>query len=204
MGVYCFAYLEAKLDGVWRSIDYFQMTKKGELKRQPLLWGQSVVYSMVNDSNKWYRLDRSFLSEELQKEFPLYKNPVTGEDQEYRTYYVLDGKDLRDYKLDRPDYCGFFLKNDVYRFESSDYEIDPDMSLSAQEYEELSPEAKKAYMYYEYTEPYGEKYIMRQLKSAVAQCINTFNDNCRYGADFDKSWPEIGMEDVRLIMETDW
>lgn len=205
MSVYCIAHLEAKLDGEWKSIDHFQKSKSGEMKRVPLLWGQSIVYSMASSSarSKWYRVSRDFIGKELQEDYPFVAD-LFSETRDYRGYYILDGKDLEKYRLDRPDICGFFLKEDIYRREEDYEELDADSCLTVEEYEELSPEAKKAYVYYEYTEPYGETSIMKDLKNAVSYCVSTFNDECRYDEDYKNSWPEITFNDIRLVMIVEW
>lgn len=203
MSVYCAGYLEAKLDGKWRHIGYFQREKSGELKMVPIINGQSTILSLFRDCSAWQPVTYKYIDQEmLLSYFSFSEEEKDKLDKvlEYATFYVCEGRDLRKYVDIKPACCGFFLKSDVYQLERDPGVIEYPEYLSAQEYEALSEEAKKAYMYYEYMDPYGDDMKMKQLAARVSDCIDTFNDSCIWDKDdWNHNWPEISFEDCRIV-----
>ena len=68
--------------------------------------------------------------------------------------------------------------------------------LSIEDYQALEPEVKKAYQYFEYTDPSGTRQIMREFKQAVLERVWTFNRNLSW----ESHVKEITLSDVRIVI----
>ena len=67
---------------------------------------------------------------------------------------------------------------------------------SADRYRELSEEEKKAYQYFEYTDPYGSRQILRSFKEAVLARVRAYNDNISW----EMRENAIDLSDVRVLI----
>ena len=110
---------------------------------------------------------------------------------------MIDGNWFAKANLDLPEFCGFFPRQDVCRYLSNpdENELNSEAMLSAEEYRELDEEAKKAYQYFEYTEPFGSREILRRLKRNVMERVWAFNDSLLWGNRDQK----ISLSDVRVL-----
>ena len=102
------------------------------------------------------------------------------------------------YNLALPESCGFFSRNALSWYLSNPEEnrLDTDDMLSVEEYRELSEEEKKAYQYFEYTEPYGSRQILRSFMEAVLARVRAYNDNISW----DMRENAIDLSDVRVLI----
>jgi hypothetical protein len=60
----------------------------------------------------------------------------------------------------------------------------------------MSVEEKKAYQYYEYTSPYGNRAILRDFKNAVVERMNTWNREIA----FCNNHMQISLSDIRVLL----
>ena len=74
--------------------------------------------------------------------------------------------------------------------------LDTDDMLSVEEYRELSEVEKKAYQYYEYTDPYGSRQILRSFKESVLARVRAYNDNISW----EMRENAIDLSDVRVLI----
>ena len=68
--------------------------------------------------------------------------------------------------------------------------------ISVEEYQKLDGEAKKAYQYYEYTNPAGNRAILQEFKQAVMDRITAYNRNLAW-KDENLS---ISAQNVRVLI----
>ena len=68
--------------------------------------------------------------------------------------------------------------------------------IPVEEYRELPEEEKKAYQYYEYTSPYGNRAILRDFKRAVQARIDAWTSEIA----FCKDHMQISLSDVRVLL----
>lgn len=198
MSVWIEGYTEAKVNGRWECIDFYQYDAKGKLRICPCIFGQSMVRAAL----EWDCTRTSYgvtmpdgMSEAVRKAFHVDDKP-SGEF--YGSWYVVDGDWFSKADLSLPEYCGFFPRSDVNRFLShpDQEEMNVDNMISAEEYHKLDKEEKKAYQYFEYTDPYGSRQILRDFKQAVLSRIYHRNEISDWSADE----PEIKLSDVRVVL----
>ena len=68
--------------------------------------------------------------------------------------------------------------------------------LSVEEYQALDPEVKKAYQYFEYTEAFGSRRILRDLKQTILDRVRAYNESLSW-EDHDR---EITLADIRVLI----
>ncbi len=204
MGVNVTGYTEARINGKWHCIDFHQYDSKGQLHLIPSIAGRSSVLGALEDECS---MDRIFdapedLSEEVRRLITASDGTLYGSGEPYWiNWHIIEGKWFKKANLDFPEYCGFFTRQSISLFLGNPEEntLNPDEMLSAEEYQALDVEGKKAYQYFEYTEPYGNRAILRNFKQAVMDRIRAFN---RYLCWQDCK-KEITIDDVRILLTID-
>lgn len=111
---------------------------------------------------------------------------------------MIEGSWIEKAQLELPEACGFFPRQDVclYLANPDDSLLNIEEMLSVEEYRKLEPEAKKAYQYFEYTDPVGTRQILRNFKTAVLQRVWAYNDHLAWHSQ----QKEITLSDVRVLV----
>lgn len=139
------------------------------------------------------------LSDEVRKECTGSDGVLYGtEEQRWHFWYTIDGRwfDRVDFSI--PESCGFLPRQEISRYQSNpdEYTIDEEKMISVEEYQKLDGEAKKAYQYYEYTNPAGNRAILQEFKQAVMDRITAYNRNLAW-KDENLS---ISAQNVRVLI----
>ena len=202
MGVWLTGYTEAKVNGKWRNIDFYQYDSKGKLHLIPAIEGQSFVKYAFEWDCKMDDLmgTPDDPSEVVRKECSTKDGVLLGPSEAagFCCWYVVEGKWFDKANLEIPESCGFFKRDALswHLGNPDENSLNVDDMLSVEEYQELSPEIKKAYQYYEYTDPSGSRQIMRRFKEAVLARIRAYNDHIKW----DDKEKEIDCSDVRVLI----
>ena len=201
MSTWIDGYTEARINGKWQCIDFFQYDIEGKLHHVPCITGQSFVCSTL----EWNcEMENTIgvpedLSELVRRECSSSDGVLygTGELRWYQ-WYIVEGRWFAAVNLEVPEYCGFFSREDICRYLSNpdENDLNPEKMLSIEEYQALEPEIKKAYQYYEYTDPTGSRRIMRDFKQAVMDRIRAFNNSLTW----ENMKLEITPSDVRVLI----
>lgn len=209
MGVYYFAYLQSYIHGEPIAIGPFIKTKKGECELTTVLEAQSAF----REAYDWLQVKpcRVGLPEKLCDE--LYKVFCTDEtdpvlDKSWEDYYKSSMKiyrfnDIKDLvKKDRPfKYQAYVTKEQMVSHECG--EDDEIYSwLTKEEYEALSEEEKREYVYYEWNDPYG-------AYGGVSTLINNINSviyflERSYGAGWDFDEVNEIVNNLEVLLEVSW
>ena len=180
MSVDYFVYSEIQIDGKWHCIDYFTTNlKKNEHVIAPTMWSGSRSY-FQRTFEKLKEIGGTWNSENISEDVKrlMFED---GELPEFVEAVSVPFESILKAAMSKfkGDSFGFVLKSDVYRYETEGDDI-VDV-LDAAEYEALSTEAKKAYMYYG-CDPFEWVGNFRTIISAVNaryrswQWENTFID----------------------------
>ena len=193
-------YTEAKIDGKWYCIDFYQHDMDGRIHHIPCIQGQSMVYSALNWDCDVERIGiPTDLSDRVRAECTGKKGKLFGEDDQYwQPWHMVRGRWFSSVDLDQPEYCGFFPRQIVadYLSNPEDNEIDGDNMLSPGAYRALPEEERKAYQYYEYTSTWGNRAILRRFKQAALDRISVWNDHIAWHSRNQ----EISLSDVRVLL----
>ena len=203
MGRHVYGYTEARIDGKWYCIDFYQHDMEGNLHHIPCIEGQSMVYSALDWDCDVQRISPpDDLSE-------LVRSACTGKDRKlfgdgdtyWFPWHMVRGRWFTSVDLDQPEFCGFFPRQIVadYLSNPEDNEIDEDNMLSPGAYHALPEEERKAYQYYEYTPTWGNRAILRRFKQAVLDRISVWNDQIAWHSRNQK----ISLSDVRVLLIMD-
>lgn len=204
--LYVEVYTEAKIDGVWTNIDFWTRYPPGRPNVGdnrgehivPSLNGGSRLYSVLRDLDICYPLKHEELSSTLQQH--IHKI----DESEAWTLKAFPAAWLYAKNLDLPEYGGYLTRQSILNYESglshgelSDYDM-----LTPEEYRNLSPDEQSAYQYYEWTEKWGERDILKRIKENVQERMLAYDD---YGRAWDstqkKFLPEqIDWPDVRVVV----
>lgn len=113
-------------------------------------------------------------------------------------WHFLEGSWFNTVNLEAPESCGFSPQNDICRYLSNpeDNELNSEKILSIEDYQALEPEVKKAYQYFEYTDPSGSRQIMREFKQAVLERVWSCNGNLSWKSHVKG----ITLSDIRIVI----
>lgn len=193
-------YTEAKIDGKWYCIDFFQYDMTGHIHHVPCLDGQSMVKTALQwDCDMEPIRVPTDLSDQVRESCTGRDGKLFGEgDPHWNPWHLVRGSWFGAVDLEQPEYCGFFLRQDIANYLSNptDCGLNENEMLSVQRYHELQDEEKKAYQYYEYTSHWGNRAILRNFKRSIIARINAWN----YGAAFCKEHMKITLSDVRVLL----
>ena len=201
MGVYVTGYTEAKVNGKWHCIDFYQYDSRGKLSIIPCITGQSFVFQAVEwdcDADRMMGAPTD-VSDRVREKCSNDKGILYGtEDLNWCSWYIVDGGWFEKANLSMPEYCGFFPRQGVsyYLSNPDENELNTEDMLSIEEYQTLEAEVKKAYQYFEYTEPYGSRAILRDFKRAVTERVWAYNR----GLSWEDRELEISLNDVRVLI----
>ena len=201
MGINVTGYTEARINGKWHCIDFHQYDSQGQLHLIPSIAGRSSVAGVLEDECSMDRIlgAPEDLSEEVRRLNTATDGTLYGSgEQIWISWHIIEGEWFKKANLDFPEYCGFFTRQNIslYLGNPEENTLNPEEMLSAEEYQALDVEGKKAYQYYEYTEPYGNRAILRSFKQAVVDRIKAFN---RY-LSWQDGKQEITFDDVRILI----
>lgn len=190
MSVWVDCYAEAKVNGVWKSVDFF--SKRGnEFVIAPIMEGQSMFYSAITWEAANERVSYSDLSEELRGMWP---------DNEYVSWYKIPGSwfEIRD--LEQPEFCGYIPRQQVADFKAGEIdEINDEELICASEFAAMTPDAQRGYDYIEYTNPFSVRDYMRRLKRGMEDRMVQYNEYGRRSTE-DRRDPAITLSDMRMIV----
>ncbi len=201
MSVYVTGYTEARVNGKWHGIDFYQYDSRGKLSIVPCVTGQSMVLQAIEwdcDAESVMGAPDD-LSDGVRETCSDEKGILYGSgNYGYCRWYIVEGSWFDKVNLSMPEYCGFFPRQDVCRYLSNpdENEIDTEDMLSIEEYQNLDAEIKKAYQYFEYTEPYGSRSILRGFKQAVMDRVWAYNR----GLSWEDRDLNITLSDVRVLI----
>lgn len=192
MGTYYQVFAEAKIDGVWKGIDFYVFSN-GKYTPVEIIEGKSYVGSALRDKGVDGILLAKDLSEELKRDHTWY---IEQENESWQGSMVryIEGKYIADLKL--PDRCGFVDKTLIQAFEEQETD-EIDEYLSAKEYAALPADVRIGYEWYHW--PDGTEEVWRTIRDGLQARINAYN-NARYSYEYDKMPPEISMADTRVII----
>lgn len=200
MGVNVTGYTEAKIDGKWYCIDFFQYDMEGRIRHIPCIEGRSMVYSALQLECS---IDEISAPTDLSEQVCALCTRRDGKlldsnDPHWTPWRLITGRWLASVDLNQPEFCGFFKRQAVADYLSNPEEnsINEDEMLGPEGYRALSDEEKKAYQYFEYTPTWGNRAILRRFKQAVQNRVSTWNSEI--------SWrgknKEISLSDVRVLL----
>lgn len=202
MSVDITGYTEALINGEWHCIDFYQYDSKGKLHLIPSIQGRSLVSYALEEECKMDYINRppDTVSDAVRRECSTETGVLLGptEGEGLCSWSVVPGKWFLKANLALPESCGFFTRDALSWYLSNPEEnrLDTDDMLSVEEYRELSEEEKKAYQYYEYTDPYGSRQILRSFKEAVLARVRAYNDNISW----EMRENTIDLSDVRVLI----
>lgn len=193
MSVWVECYAEARINGVWRSVDFY--SKRGnEFVIAPIMTGQSMLYSAINWEAAYTPVGYSAISEDYRSMWP---------DREYVSYYAIPGNWFECRDLEQPEFCGYIPRQQVASFKSGEIdEINDEELISAFEFSAMTPEAQQAYTYIEYTNPFSIRDYMRRLKRGLEDRMVQYNEFGRQSTE-DRCDPAISLSDMRMIVRID-
>lgn len=201
LGTYYELYTEATIDGKPVNLDFLQRPPGGEPQLVPLIEGKSAVGSALRWHGLGQPIDWENLSPELQEKFPKKEtsDPFSRYYFEYFPATWFDGKNLN-----LPEFSGFVLRQTIHDFESGEVEsISGEGFLSPDEYNELEPETRVAYRYYEWTEPWGIRDVMRRIETALNARVFAFNWSTRFETDrliWGDAPQEVSRDQIKVIV----
>ena len=195
MGIYVTGYTEARVDGKWVCIDFWQPDENGKYHHVPCIEGQSMVAQALEDGcqmeNIWTPED---LSERV-REMCLHKDGtlIGTKQMDGRPWHMVPGSWFTKADLNQPEYCGFFPRQMVadYLANPDGIEINEDEMLFPGEYTALDEESKKGYQYFEYTPQWGSRTILRRMKRNVLARVEAYHD---------RTYKDITLSDVRVLL----
>lgn len=200
MSIYLEGFTEAKINGQWVCIDFHQYGADGKLHHIPCIAGQSLIGQALEWGCDMQRIGApTDLSDEVRKLNTSEEGVLYGTGKErYTLWYIVEGSWFMKVNLNMPDCCGFFPRQAVgqYLANPSENKMDPEEMLSIEDYQALDPEVKKAYQYFEYTEPYGDRSILREFKEAVLDRISAYNEHISW----QSRGKDISLADVRVLI----
>lgn len=175
MGIEYELYVEAKIDGVWHSIDFYQKTASGKFGLIPIISGKSFLGGALRwEGLLGATLPYQELSEEIRSQFKDYKDP-----DQWGFFDFWEELGNRDFE--KPEFVGFFPNDAIAAFEAG---CDEALSAAASEgdyfapidFAKLTPEAQRGFRYYEWTEPFGYHDTLRRIKRGVLDRINAYKN----------------------------
>ena len=183
-------YTEAKINGEWTNIDLW--TRYGDQWWMvTCLEGGSTVYSTVRNHDEFHRIPTEELFHSLGRT-----------DEPYGTCYAMSASWLAAKDLELPEYSGYLPRQQVLDYTCGVLsELDTWEMITPAEYRKLTPDEQMGYQFYEWTESWGERDILRRIKRGVHDRINAFNDYCREWNSAERSFVPAKVEwtDVRVI-----
>ena len=163
MSISVTGYTEAKIEGKWYCIDFFQYDMNGHVHHIPCVEGQSIVHTALQWECDMDRIGvPTDLSPQVKAECTGRDGKLFGEDDpHWNPWHMVRGSWFGSVDLDQPEHCGYFPRQAVADYLSNPHDVTLDEGdmIPVEEYRELPEEEKKAYQYYEYTSPYGNRSI---------------------------------------------
>lgn len=197
IGTYYSLYCEAEINGKWYNIDFYQRPLGGTPTIVPVIEGYSAVGSALH----WYAETEPIQQDDLTD---VTKEQGAKQAEDYR-WSALYGNWFIGKDLSGPEYSGYFPRQDILNYQSglSDGLNTEDM-LDVEAYLALPDGGKAAYVYYDYTEPWGFKYVMNMIRSAVELRIRACNEWLwRMPKELRGDTHDISWGDVRVIIYQD-
>lgn len=186
MSVTVLVYAEARIGGVWTSIDhYLHYVRDGDERfvKIPILEGSSGCASILRGMGAMRELpDQGRYGERI---------------------YVISGSWLAEKNLEKPEYSGYVPRQAVLDYEAGTCD---DISywefIGVEEYRTLNQNEQQGYQYYEWTEPWGERDILRRIKRGLEFRMHAFNDNAiHWDNELKRFTPDdITWSDVRAVV----
>ena len=200
MSTFITGYTEAKMKGKWYCIDFFQYDEDGNVKHRPCIEGQSMIrHALEWDCSMEEISVPDDLSEKVRELCTGSDGNLlgSGEDKWY-SWHKIHGTWFGKADLDQPEFCGFFPTSELSYYLSNPDEnwLNENNMISVQEYHALPDEERKAYRYYEYTNPSGSRKIMQDFKRAVMQRVDEYNASIAWLINHE----EITLSDVRVLI----
>ena len=201
MSTWIEGYTEACIDGKWRCIDFYQYDANEKLRHIPCIKGQSYArYALEWDCDMQNLTGvPEGISDGVRKECTGDNGVLYGEEEhKWNYWHIIAGSWFEKVDFSIPESCGFFPRQEISRYLSHPEtdSLDTENMLTLEEYHKLDDEAKKAYQYYEYTDPTGSRAIIHDLKQAVVDRIIAYN---RY-LHWQDNHKAISLKDVRVLI----
>ena len=125
MSISVTGYTEAKIDGQWYCIDFYQYDMAGHVHHIPCLEGQSIVRTALD----WdCDVDRiavpTDLSDQVRAECTGRDGKLLGEgDPHWNPWNMVRGSWFGSVDLSQPEYCGYFPRQAVADYLSNPHEM---------------------------------------------------------------------------------
>ena len=195
MGIYVTGYTEAKIDGKWQCIDFWQPDKDGKLHHVPCITGQSMIAQALEWDCKAENVGvPEDMSDQVRAMNTHEDGALIGTKQtDGRPWYIIQGRWFEKADLEQPEFCGFFPRQDIaaHLANPDEMEINEENMVTAGEYRGMDEAEKKAYQYYEYTPLWGNRSILRRFKADVVSRMNAWNN---------RTMQELTLLDIRVLL----
>ena len=194
-------FTEARVNGKWQCIDFYQHDAERILRHIPCITGGSFTrLALERDCDMQYQMGiPKGISDGVRRECTRRDGRLYGEEESgWHSWYIIEGSWFDQVDFGIPESCGFFPRQAISHYLSHPDEdtLNTDEMLSAEEYQSLDAEAKKAYQYYEYTDPSGNRAILQNLKQAVEDRVFAFNEYQYLEAESQN----ISLSDIRVLI----
>lgn len=180
-------YTEAKINGAWTNIDFW--TKYGGKEHLvTCVEGGRLVYSAIRNTEEF----RQVTAEEP-------GSPIRSREG---NFYALPASWLAAKDLELPEFSGYLPRQQVFDYTCGVIsELDTWEMLSPAEYRKLTLEEQQGYQFYEWTESWGVRDVLRRIKRGVKDRMNAFNGYCREWDSASRDFVPAKLEwtDVRVI-----
>lgn len=194
MSIWVTCYIEAKIDGVWHSIDLYSKVGS-DLVIAPILEGQSYV----REALRFYDVDSRIQYDELSAELKANRKYC-----EYTSWSTIPGKWFESKRFDVPERVGYLPRQvvlDYYAGDSyGDLETYEDQLISYEAFRHLTPGEQMAFQYIEFTPIFGPRDTMNRISNAMYERIRQYNAYPFILSEDRRT--RVCIEDTRLIIET--
>lgn len=189
MSVNYLVYCEARKNHCWVNIDFWQRAPNGNNVLIPTADGRSILglalrrHELLSQRIKW-----EDLSSDLKDAYQCYPD-----EQDWR---VFDYSKIENMNFEMPQFCGYISK-------AIDYDADPELrnelileafengeALSPSQFAVLTPSAQQGFRYCEFTYPYGQHAVMRNLIRNINHRITAYRNYISYD----------DVKDVRIVV----
>ena len=159
MSISVTGYTEAKIEGKWYCIDFFQYDMNGHVHHIPCIEGQSIVHTALQwDCDMDCIGVPTDLSPQVKAECTGREGKLFGEDDpHWIPWHTVRGSWFGSVDLDQPEYCGYFPRQAVADYLSNPHDVTLDES-------DMIPVEE----YYKYTGPYDNRGHPQGLQKSCA------------------------------------
>lgn len=211
MSTYYFVFAEVNVDGKWYNLSPYYKNKAGEFKTHPIFWMQSDFYEVYEDLRGFSQgcgipddmseSLRAHFHQNLDEQYDNLFGKMSWRDYYSQTVFRVNfanalvdaAKKKKEFK-----YEGYVSKKDKADYENDDINEIYDW-LTKEEYDELSPEEKRRWIWFRWNDPYGKNEIYSELVSKIRTLCSLFQD--ANDSDLPALYDGISDYQVRVFIE---